>query len=877
MSSTRPPSAELGPCLTLAIPQRPSRSLQSPTLPKHFYVPGLHETSRLPADRGHYQLAQHGQFQTLVYPGNEAIAKFLASRPSHGPLIGQILSTAISGNDLSSSILYVSGLCALRAGYLAPVALLVVVIILYFFRRIYGEAVTSLPLNGGTYNLLLNTTDKNWASLAGALTLLSYVATAVVSASSAASALNALVPVLPVFPFTFVVLGIFCCLSLIGLGESAVVAVLIFILHIATLLILGVTSIVSFSFDQFRHNLQLPFPDQGNFSTALFFGFASGLLGISGYETTANFVESMKTTRTLNQTLRNLWLAALIFNPALIFLSLGIVDLRNVRDFSSVYLVQIASQAGGLWLKLLVGIDSTIVLSGAVLTGYTGVEGLTRRLALDRLLPSILLAQNRLRGTCHVIFIAFFCVTSLIYAVLLGNIQSLANVYTLAFLIVISLFAVGDLLLKYKRGPLVAVQEVRAPVWTVVLALAGIVVGLVGNLILSAQSIGVFLLYLAVTLLIVGLMVTRGTFLAIMIRTLVPASERFRFFKRVHDWLVKLWQSIMGHPVIFFTSGDQIWRLNKAVGYIRRNELCSWVKFVHFISSEDHDTGTPGASSEAATPARTLPGSPAGSLEGLSTAGQPFASTAVPSAHLATPSTASLPLSEAGPFVSRPRLHIPHQLGPPRDEEVIPVVHSAEQELGLAASAEPEPVTEARPRPIQHTDLLVDLTSVPLDRAFDAPRAPYLPSVTHTLGVTYPALRIDCCYVYGSFTPNTVAWVADTLNVPLNFCFIACPSHMFPTSLSKLGGVRMITNFVSNPPTTDIYDPAHDRAASPIPHPASSYQLDQPSATADLDVQSADDPEQNSAYGDLSSGDTDLSAGPHTPAHPEAHPLSSSD
>ena len=82
---------------------------------------------------------------------------------------------------------------------------------------VYGEVGTALPLNGGTYTVLLNTTTKVWisfippmhklnfvllmlgclpllhqpgsqfvAALAAALTLLSYVATAVVSASSAA-------------------------------------------------------------------------------------------------------------------------------------------------------------------------------------------------------------------------------------------------------------------------------------------------------------------------------------------------------------------------------------------------------------------------------------------------------------------------------------------------------------------------------------------------------------------------------------------------------------------------------------------------------------------------------------------------------------------
>ena len=52
---------------------------------------------------------------------------------------------------------------------------------LYLFRGVYSEVGSALPMNGGSYTVLLNTTNKTLASLAACLTLLSYVATAVVS------------------------------------------------------------------------------------------------------------------------------------------------------------------------------------------------------------------------------------------------------------------------------------------------------------------------------------------------------------------------------------------------------------------------------------------------------------------------------------------------------------------------------------------------------------------------------------------------------------------------------------------------------------------------------------------------------------------------
>ena len=86
--------------------------------------------------------------------------------------LGQWRATAICGNDITSSVLYVAAICTLFAGVYAPVALAMVGLVLYLFRKIYAEVGSALPLNGGAYNVLLNTTSKGKASLAACLTLL---------------------------------------------------------------------------------------------------------------------------------------------------------------------------------------------------------------------------------------------------------------------------------------------------------------------------------------------------------------------------------------------------------------------------------------------------------------------------------------------------------------------------------------------------------------------------------------------------------------------------------------------------------------------------------------------------------------------------------
>ena len=67
-----------------------------------------------------------------------------------------------------------------------------VTIMLFFFRRVYSEVVTAIPVNGGTYNVMLNTTSKKLASFVACLSILAYVATAIISAYDAAVYLSLL-------------------------------------------------------------------------------------------------------------------------------------------------------------------------------------------------------------------------------------------------------------------------------------------------------------------------------------------------------------------------------------------------------------------------------------------------------------------------------------------------------------------------------------------------------------------------------------------------------------------------------------------------------------------------------------------------------------
>ncbi|REK08290.1 MAG: APC family permease [Planctomycetota bacterium] len=500
----------------------------------------------------------------------------------------QLPATAICGNDITSSCLYVSALTIMTAGRLAPLVLLVVAGVLYLFRSIYAEVVGALPLNGGAYNALLNTTSKFRASIAACLTILSYMATAVISANAAMHYAGVFQPGMPVIVATIGLLAVFMVLTIIGITESSKVAIAIFAFHLTSLSVLLVVG-VGYVLLNGPHTLwaNLAVPEPHGIGYALFFGFAAALLGISGFESSANFVEE-QAEGVFPKTLRNMWLAVGFFNPAMAVLALALVPIEYVEHHKNELLSHMGSESGGDWLAWLIRVDAVLVLSGAVLTSFVGVNGLVRRMTLDRCLPQFLLKTNP-RGTTHRIIIAFFLLSVSVLLVTRGEVETLAGVYTISFLAVMTLFCLGNILLKVKRSSLP--RPSRAAWTTVFVAMGAVTVGLIGNALAIPESpevqsnLVVFLEYFVPAMLVVTIMLTRIALLTALLFVVRGAiSAMLQPMHGVATWIRNKIDDINSQQVVFFTRGDNISGLNNAMLYVRHNEHTNRVKVVTVVN-----------------------------------------------------------------------------------------------------------------------------------------------------------------------------------------------------------------------------------------------------------------------------------------------------
>ncbi len=501
--------------------------------------------------------------------------------------LNELESTAICGNDISSSVLYVSALSIAFAGQYAWITLLIVSFVLFLFRKIYGEVVGALPLNGGAYNALLNTTSKSMASFAATLTILSYMATAVISANEGIHYLHHLIPKMPIIIATIGLLMVFALLTIGGITESAKVAVGIFLFHLTSLLILSafiIYYLATNGIDMLTSNWHTPL-NEGSITTAIFFGFAASMLGVSGFESSANFVEEQE-RGVFPKTLKNMWTIVSVINPLMAVFALALFALPVLQsdDYQNTLLVEMASHVGGNWVAILISIDAFLVLSGAVLTSFVGVSGLLERMTLDRILPQFFLKKNK-RGSSYRIIIMFFLLSVSVLLITNGNVKLLAGVYTISFLSVMALFGIGNILLKVKRNKLPRPE--KASWLSVIIAIVAVTFAISGNILMTPKdpeipsNLSVFLEYFIPSIIFIVIMLNRTILLKFLLTLIHSVFDPIRrFVQNTDKRILYVIDHINQQEFVFFTKGDNIATLNKVMLYITKNEHTKKLKIV---------------------------------------------------------------------------------------------------------------------------------------------------------------------------------------------------------------------------------------------------------------------------------------------------------
>ncbi|CAG8529875.1 7730_t:CDS:2, partial [Ambispora gerdemannii] len=542
---------------------------------------GLHKSSSTPSRTPNlsnaWEFAGWGSTSYFDLPEDETAEEGTL----HDHLLGQWRAVSISGNDLLASVLYTVGITTVVSGKYAPLCFLITAITLYPFKQILSEVGTALPLNGGVYNCLLNTSAKWFASIAAALSLLDYIATAVVSGASATAYLSSQIELsnMVVFWMTIGVFLVFAGIVLMGLKESSTIAFAIFSIHCFTLTLLMIVSVIRWCIQGNGTLIEnWKDPGSGNAMFDIFKGVCVGLLGTTGFETSSNYIEDLK-PGVFPKTMRNMWVMVLFFNAPISLLSIAILPLSTFYNYPNSVISIMGDHAGGKWLRIIITVDAVIVLCAGVLTGFVGVTGLIVRMASDQILPRFLLKRNHFTGTNHWIIICFLILCITLYSVEGGNVTSLAGVFSVSFLSVLCMFAIGCILLKYKRGRLY--RPVRTSTGTVIFGLVCVTIGLIGNIILTPSIARYFTIYFCMMFAVMVFQLSRVW----VLKTIFFYLDKILILHKYGDIIIKMIKNLKEQPVIFFTKTDELHILNKAILYVDRSEHTGYLKLIHLYEN----------------------------------------------------------------------------------------------------------------------------------------------------------------------------------------------------------------------------------------------------------------------------------------------------
>jgi hypothetical protein len=145
-----------------------------------------------------------------------------------------------------------------------------------------------------------------------------------------------------------------------------------------------------------------------------------------------------------------------------------------------------------------------------------------------------------------------------------------------------ALFALGNLFLKTKRSGLP--RPTVAPLMGVLIAIGAVVAGLLGNAIMNPSYLAVFLEYFIPSVLLVVVMLGRITILQACLFVVRSLLKYFiKGMTNISQSIRSKIDQINSQQIVFFTRGDNLANLNRAMLYVQQNEHTNRIKVVTVV------------------------------------------------------------------------------------------------------------------------------------------------------------------------------------------------------------------------------------------------------------------------------------------------------
>lgn len=370
--------------------------------------------------------------------------------------IGWLLAWAVVFCDIGTSVYYVPGILYHHVGNLAPYFVMLATVGFLLLAQKYGEVSWRNPEGGGVVTVARKAFGSWWGALGGILITIDYFLTSAISSVSGfaylASIFPSLLPHVAVLACGGIIL--LCLLNIVGIRESATVALAFAIASLVANLAVIIVAVAGFH----SGNLHVLETAATQFKALpprmILIGFAGSWLAFSGLESISQLSPALKlpTKKTVRYAMYAVVGTIVITSPTLTALSVAVIPDAMKAAGTDSFISDLAFTSQGHWLQVYVVAAASALLLFAANTAMIGGYHVFLALSRDRFFPRILAKRNARFSTPHWAILITTAVPILTIAMTRGKLTLLGDMYSFGLLGAFTFTALGLDVIRWREG-----------------------------------------------------------------------------------------------------------------------------------------------------------------------------------------------------------------------------------------------------------------------------------------------------------------------------------------------------------------------------------------------------------------------------------------
>jgi len=348
------------------------------------------------------------------------------------------LTWAVVFCDIGTSVYYVPGILYGHVKDATPFFVLLTTGGFILLSLKYIEISWRNPEGGGVVTITTKAFGPMWGCLGGMLITVDYFLTTAISAVAGFQYIDSAFPVIDahIVPLACLGVGVLAALNIIGIRESAAVALVMacasFLVNLA---VIG-AAILEMDASQWQAVIGKLGTGRNISSYELLVGFSSAWLAFSGLESISQLSPAMRLPlrRTTRWAMAAVMITMVVTAPVLTALSIGLLPEHLKATESERFISELGSIVGGLGIKLAVVLTASSLLLFAANTAIIGSYHVFLALVKGGFLPKIIAVRNITFNTPHIAVVMATFVPVLVIFISRGEMKILGDMYAFGLL-----------------------------------------------------------------------------------------------------------------------------------------------------------------------------------------------------------------------------------------------------------------------------------------------------------------------------------------------------------------------------------------------------------------------------------------------------------